>query len=81
MNTATTQPTDDQLLRANLLGFVTHVKAASSAQGKNLTDADVTAMYKKASTNIQSRMAKQAKVRDIVLSALRPAAAAAPAAA
>ena len=80
MNTNT--PTDQALLRANLLGFVTQVKAAAAAEGKELTDAAVGSMHKRATSHLQANQAKQAKIREIVLSHIRPAglAAAAPAA-
>ena len=65
-------PTDQSLLRANLFGFVTQIKAAAAAEGKTLTDAEVGGMHKRATSHIQAGLAKQAKIREIVMAHIRP---------
>jgi hypothetical protein len=58
------------LLRANLLGFMTQVKYATGA-----TDAELPALYKKATDYQNQVMTKRAKVRDLILAQIAPAAA------
>lgn len=77
----TNQPSDESLLRANLLGFVTQVKAAADAFGKPVTDAEVGEMHKRASDHIQSTMTKRAKITEVIRAHIAQVAAPAPAAA
>ena len=62
----TNAPTDQALLRANLLGFVTQVKAAAEVAGKPLADAEVIGMHKRATAFIQGVMTKRAKIAEVI---------------
>ena len=78
MNTPNT-PSDAALLRANLLGFVTHIKAASACTGKPVADAEVIGMHKRATSYLQTKQASLNKLRETILTHIKGASSAAPA--
>lgn len=69
-NYMNTQPDEQALMRANILGFSVQVKHATGAADEKLPD-----MYKRASSLQNAVMTKRANLRDLVLAQFAPKAA------